>query len=146
MIAKGAADIVKAGGRVGIGGHGQMQGIGVHWEIWAMQSGGMSNHDTLRVATIFGAEAIGLAAGRRLDRSGKLADLIMLDKNPLDRYPQHEHDPLGDEERRAVRRRHAQPDLADAKSRSTRSIGGTTSPNKIGRQIAAHLIYTSQRI
>ena len=60
-IAKGAADVVKAGGRVGVGGHGQMQGLGVHWELWSIQSGGLSNHEALRVATIFGAEAIGLS-------------------------------------------------------------------------------------
>ncbi len=82
-IAKGAAEIVKAGGKVGIGGHGQMQGMGVHWEIWAMNSGGMSNHDTLRVATIFGAEAIGLARDIGSVEPGKLADLVVMDKNPL---------------------------------------------------------------
>jgi Tol biopolymer transport system component/imidazolonepropionase-like amidohydrolase len=82
-IAKGAADVVKAGGKVGIGGHGQMQGLGVHWEIWAMNSGGMSNHDTLKVATIFGAEAIGLNQDVGSLETGKLADLIILDKNPL---------------------------------------------------------------
>ncbi len=82
-IAKGVADVVKAGGRAGIGGHGQMQGLGVHWEIWAIQAGGLSNHDTLRVATIFGAEAIGLDADVGSIETGKLADLVIMDANPL---------------------------------------------------------------
>ncbi len=82
-IAKGVADIVKAGGRAGIGGHGQMQGLGVHWEIWSIQNGGLSNHDTLKVATIFGAEAIGLDGDVGSIEGGKLADLIIMDANPL---------------------------------------------------------------
>ena len=82
-VAKGAAAVVKAGGRVGIGGHGQMQGIGVHWEIWSIQSGGLSNLETLRVATIFGAEAIGLSQDVGSLEPGKLADLQILDGNPL---------------------------------------------------------------
>jgi imidazolonepropionase-like amidohydrolase len=82
-IAKGAADIVKAGGRIGLGGHGQMQGIGCHWELWSIQSGGMSPHDALKVATIFGAEAIGMQQDVGSLEVGKLADLIVLDKDPL---------------------------------------------------------------
>ncbi|HQZ96512.1 MAG TPA: amidohydrolase family protein [Pyrinomonadaceae bacterium] len=60
-----------------------MQGIGVHWEIWSIQSGGLSNLETLRVATIFGAEAIGLSQDVGSLEPGKLADLQILDGNPL---------------------------------------------------------------
>jgi cytosine/adenosine deaminase-related metal-dependent hydrolase len=44
----------------------------------------MSNHDALRVATIFGAEAIGLGKELGSIRAGTLADLVVLDRNPLD--------------------------------------------------------------
>src|SRR5262249_24752664 len=59
-IAGAAARIVHAGGRVCLGGHGQLQGLGCHWEIWDLQSGGLTPHEALRCATIFGAQAIGL--------------------------------------------------------------------------------------
>jgi len=84
MHAKVLADIVKAGGKVGLGGHGQRQGLGVHWELWAIQSGGMPAHEALKIATIVGANAIGLDKDLGSIESGKLADLIVLDRNPLE--------------------------------------------------------------
>ena len=84
MHAKVLADVVKAGGKVGLGGHGQRQGLGVHWELWAIQSGGMPAHEALKIATIVGADAIGLDKDLGSIEAGKLADLVVLDRNPLE--------------------------------------------------------------
>ncbi len=84
LFAEQAKKLVEAGGRVGLGGHGQLQGLGVHWELWNIASGGMSPMDALRVGTIFGAEAIGLQRHIGSIEGGKLADILVLDANPLD--------------------------------------------------------------
>jgi imidazolonepropionase-like amidohydrolase len=44
----------------------------------------MPRHDVLRVTTIFGAEAIGMGKELGSIEPGKLADLQVLDANPLD--------------------------------------------------------------
>jgi imidazolonepropionase-like amidohydrolase len=53
-------------------------------ELWMYQMGGMANHDVLRVGTIYGAEAIGLDKDLGSIEPGKVADIQVLDKNPLD--------------------------------------------------------------
>ena len=82
-LAASAKKVVDAGGRVTIGGHGQLQGIQCHWEMWALQSGGMTNFEVLRAATIHGAEALGYAQDIGSLEVGKLADLLVLRKDPL---------------------------------------------------------------
>ena len=74
---------VDAGGKAGLGSHGEVQGLGVHWELWMMASGGLANHDMLRIATLTSADAIGLAGDIGSIEVGKLADLQVLNSNPL---------------------------------------------------------------
>ncbi len=84
LIAASAAKVVRAGGRVCIGSHGEMQGVGYHWEMWAMASGGWQPLEVLRAATLHGAEAIGYAQDLGSLETGKLADLVVLSKDPLE--------------------------------------------------------------
>jgi amidohydrolase family protein len=76
--------IFDAGGRIGLGGHGQMQGLGVHWELWSLATGGFTPLELLKVATISGADAIGVGKELGSLEVGKLADLNVLDKNILE--------------------------------------------------------------
>ncbi len=80
----GAAAIADAGGLVASGGHGQLHGIAVHWELWMLEMAGMSPHDALRAATINVATGMGMAADFGSLEVGKVADLVVLDANPLD--------------------------------------------------------------
>jgi imidazolonepropionase-like amidohydrolase/Tol biopolymer transport system component len=84
QVSKSLKKLNDAGVLVNMGAHGQIQGIGAHWEIWMMQQGGMSNFEALRTATINPAISLGLDAHIGSLEVGKLADLLVMDQNPLD--------------------------------------------------------------
>lgn len=79
-----AAKIQRGGGLIGVGAHGQLQGLGYHWEMWSLASGGLTPREVLKAATIDGAEIIGLKQDLGSIEPGKMADLVFLAKNPLD--------------------------------------------------------------
>lgn len=81
--AQGIKSLVEKGGIAGVGSHGQLQGLGYHWELWSMASGGMSPLQSLQTATILGATALGLDKELGSIEPGKLADILIMDSNPL---------------------------------------------------------------
>ena len=83
-MVSGAARIVAKGGRLGIGAHGDIPGLGTHYEMWLHALGGVPNQEILRSATIVGATAIGHSRDFGSLEPGKLADLQVLDRNPLE--------------------------------------------------------------
>ena len=83
LHAKQLAKWSAGGGKLGLGSHGEVQGIGAQWELWMMASGGLAPHAALRAATIDSADAIGFAKDLGSLEPGKLADLLVLDANPL---------------------------------------------------------------
>ena len=84
-VAASAKKILDAGGKVNLGGHGQMQGLGPHWELWAFVQGGMTPMQALRVGTLSPAQTLGLDRELGSIEKGKLADFVVLERNPLEK-------------------------------------------------------------
>ena len=84
-LVKNAAEARAAGISVAVGAHDSPAptGLGTHWEIWSLVEGGMSPAEALRAATLGGAEVIGIALHTGSIAEGKLADILILDKDPL---------------------------------------------------------------
>ncbi|MCI4668484.1 MAG: amidohydrolase family protein [Bacteroidia bacterium] len=83
LVSKSCNKLQKAGVDICTGGHGQLQGLGLHWELWMLEQGGMSNQEALKSATIRGAKYIGMEEEIGSIKAGKIADLIVIDGNPL---------------------------------------------------------------
>jgi len=83
-LARSARDLLRAGGRVQLGAHGQLQGLGAHWELWMLAQGGMTEMEAIRCGTLYGAWYLGLDKEIGSLEAGKLADLVVMDRNPLE--------------------------------------------------------------
>ncbi len=75
--------LVEAGATVQLGAHGQLAGLGSQWELWLIAQSGMRPIDALKCGTIHGAKYLGLDKDIGSIEPGKLADIIVLDRNPL---------------------------------------------------------------
>jgi hypothetical protein len=76
--------LIDAGAQAQLGAHGQLAGLGAHWELWLLKQSGISNLAALRCATLSGARYLGLDRDLGSLEPGKLADLVVCEKNPLD--------------------------------------------------------------
>jgi imidazolonepropionase-like amidohydrolase len=88
--AKVAKQLLDAGVSVQLGAHGQREGLAAHWEMWMFVQGGMTPLEALRSATLKGAAYLGLDKDLGSVEPGKLADLAVIDGNPLQDIRQSE--------------------------------------------------------
>jgi len=82
--ARVSAELQDLGVSVQVGAHGQREGLGSHWEMWMFAQGGMTPLEVIRAATIDGAKYIGMDKYIGSIEVGKLADLAILDTDPME--------------------------------------------------------------
>jgi hypothetical protein len=84
LVAGFAKELIDAGVTVQVGAHGQREGLATHWELWMFEQGGFTPWEALRAGTIDGAHYVGLDGDIGSIEVGKLADLVVIDGNPLE--------------------------------------------------------------
>lgn len=84
IVAEQLKKLIDQGNSVQLGGHGQLQGLAAHWELWMFEQGGMTPHEALRSATLYGARYLGMDGDIGSLEPGKLADLFIVGGNPLE--------------------------------------------------------------
>ena len=83
-IARLCKQLSDAGVLLNLGAHGQREGLGAHWELWMFVQGGMTPLQAIRACTLNGARYLGLDADIGSIEPGKLADLAVIEGNPLE--------------------------------------------------------------
>ena len=82
--AREAKKLMEAGVLVSIGAHGQREGLAAHWELQSFQRGGMSPLQALTTATVNPAKHLGMWDDIGSLEVGKLADMVVVDGDPLE--------------------------------------------------------------
>ncbi len=84
LTSRSCKKLADSGVNINLGAHGQLQGLGAHWELWMLSQGGMSNYQALKCATVNGAVLLGMEKQLGTLQVGKLADMIIIDGNPME--------------------------------------------------------------
>lgn len=82
-VARFAKKLRDRGVKVQIGAHGQREGLGAHWEMWMMAQGGFTPFEALRSGSWDGAHYLGMDKDIGSLEVGKLADLVVIEGDPL---------------------------------------------------------------